>query len=227
MGQNRKSRPRLRDVCLTPQKADIDHRRAKPEIASPIRGTGIEVVLALPGVRRYPFLAEDKLMANLYFEDLEVGASRSAGRYLVTKSEIIQFAKQYDPVSLHIDEEAAARSVFGGLTATAAHTFSIFLLLATRLQPPLHALAGLGYDELTPGRRARSRRKTSGETRSQSPNPTGEFFAFEPSCAIKGARRCWNVSPIFSLRGDPTRTRRPALKRLTVRDGRLTAMPSP
>jgi acyl dehydratase len=87
-------------------------------------------------------------MANLYFEDLEVGASRSAGPYLVTKSEIIQFAKQYDPVPLHIDEEAAARSVFGGLTATGAHTFSIFLLLATRLRPPLHALAGMGWDEL-------------------------------------------------------------------------------
>ena len=87
-------------------------------------------------------------MTNLYFEDAEIGTSCAAGAYLVTKSEIIQFAKQYDPVPRHIDEEAAARSVFGGLTASSAHTFSIFILLTTRLQPRLHVLAAMGWDEL-------------------------------------------------------------------------------
>jgi acyl dehydratase len=92
-------------------------------------------------------------MANLYpenlcFEDAEVGTSLLAGPYLVTKGEIIQFAKQYDPVPRHIDEEAAARSILGGLTASGAHTFSIFVLLTTRLQPRLHVLAGMGWDEL-------------------------------------------------------------------------------
>ena len=86
-------------------------------------------------------------MANLYFEDAEVGSSCTAGPYLVTKDEIIQFAKQYDPVPRHIDEEAATRSVFGGLTASSAHTFSIFILLTTRLQPRLHVLAAMGWEE--------------------------------------------------------------------------------
>ena len=53
-------------------------------------------------------------MTNLYFEELEIGTRSAAGPYLVTKNEIIQFAKQYDPLPRHIDEEAAARSVFGG-----------------------------------------------------------------------------------------------------------------
>ena len=53
-------------------------------------------------------------MANLYFEETEIGTSCTAGPYLVTKSEIIQFAKQYDPLPRHIDEEAAARSILGG-----------------------------------------------------------------------------------------------------------------
>ena len=35
-------------------------------------------------------------MAYLHFEDLEVGDSSSAGPYLVSKDEIIQFAKRYD-----------------------------------------------------------------------------------------------------------------------------------
>jgi acyl dehydratase len=52
-------------------------------------------------------------MNRLYFEDVEVGASYTAGPYLVTKTEIIQFAKQYDPMPSHIDEEVAARTIFG------------------------------------------------------------------------------------------------------------------
>ena len=47
-------------------------------------------------------------MAHWYFEEIEVGASRKAGPYLVSKNEIVQFAKQYDPVPRHIDEDAAA-----------------------------------------------------------------------------------------------------------------------
>ena len=54
-------------------------------------------------------------MTHLYFEDAEVGTTCKAGPYLVPKEEIILFAKQYDPVPRHIDEGAAARSIFGGL----------------------------------------------------------------------------------------------------------------
>jgi acyl dehydratase len=87
-------------------------------------------------------------MTHLYFEDAEVGTTCKAGPRLVSKEEIIRFAKQYDPVPRHIDEEAAARSIFGGLTASSAHTFSVFISLTTKLQPRLHVLAGMGWDEL-------------------------------------------------------------------------------
>ncbi|WP_156434768.1 MaoC/PaaZ C-terminal domain-containing protein [Bradyrhizobium lablabi] len=83
-------------------------------------------------------------MTSGYFEDIEVGDSRN----FVSKAEIIQFAKQYDPRPFHVDEEAAARSVFAGLSASAAHTFAIFISLSNKYQPPFRALAGLGYDEL-------------------------------------------------------------------------------
>jgi acyl dehydratase len=49
---------------------------------------------------------------------------------------------------LHIDEEAAARSIFGGLSASSAQIFSIFVLLTTKLQDRFHVLAGMGWDEL-------------------------------------------------------------------------------
>ena len=84
----------------------------------------------------------------LYFEDAEIGAVCTAGPHLVTKEEIIRFAKQYDPVPRHIDEEAAACSIFGGLTASSAHTFAMFISLTPKLQPRLRVLAGMGWDEL-------------------------------------------------------------------------------
>ena len=87
-------------------------------------------------------------MTLLYFEDAEVGAACKAGPYLVSKEEIIQFAKQYDPIPRHIDEEAAARSIFGGLTASGAHTFAVFISLTPKLQPRFHVLTAMGFDEL-------------------------------------------------------------------------------
>jgi acyl dehydratase len=87
-------------------------------------------------------------MSSGYFEDIEVGDSQKAGPYSVSKDEIIQFAEKYDPRPFHIDEAAAARSVFAGLSASAAHTFAIFYSLTNKLHPPIRAIAALGYDEL-------------------------------------------------------------------------------
>lgn len=88
-------------------------------------------------------------MNMLYFEEAEVGQSRMAGPYLVSKDEIIEFAQKYDPQPFHTNEEAALRSVFAGLTGSSAHTFAILISMLSRTQPfSLRIMAGLGWDEL-------------------------------------------------------------------------------
>ena len=88
-------------------------------------------------------------MAILYFDEAEVGRLRTAGPYQVSKDEIIEFARKFDPQPFHVDEEAAARSVFAGLTASSAHTFAILISLLSKTQPfSLRVMAGLGFDEL-------------------------------------------------------------------------------
>src|SRR6266496_4636326 len=87
-------------------------------------------------------------MANLYFEELQIGSRSTAGPCALSKDEIIQFAKQYDPLPRHIDEELATQSVFGGLTASGSHTFAVYILLSGQLQPHFQVLMGLGWDEL-------------------------------------------------------------------------------
>lgn len=88
-------------------------------------------------------------MTDLYFDDMQIGDSTKAGPYLLTKEEIIDFATRYDPRPFHVDEEAATKSIFGGLTAAGAHTFAIAQALAFRWEPAPVVLAGLGYDEMS------------------------------------------------------------------------------
>lgn len=56
-----------------------------------------------------------------YYEDVSVGDTHEFGAYDVTKDEIIAFAEKYDPQPLHLDEEAAAETNFGGLIASGWH----------------------------------------------------------------------------------------------------------
>jgi len=64
-----------------------------------------------------------------WFEDMPVGFTfRTASRAL-SRDEIVDFAKDWDPQPFHLDEAAAAESHFGGLIASGWQT----LLVAFRL----------------------------------------------------------------------------------------------
>lgn len=63
------------------------------------------------------------------YEDFNVGEKLSFGAYLVTKEEIITFAKEYDAQPFHIDEEAAKHSYVKTLIASGWHTCGIMMKL--------------------------------------------------------------------------------------------------
>jgi acyl dehydratase len=65
----------------------------------------------------------------IYFEDIEIGKVRTAGPFELTKQEIVEFAKKWDPLPFHIDEQAANNSVFGGFSASG----SLKIAIANRL----------------------------------------------------------------------------------------------
>ena len=62
----------------------------------------------------------------LYAEDLAVGQRFQFGSYVISEEEILRFARQYDPVSIHTDKEAAAKGPFGGLIASGFNTLAIY-----------------------------------------------------------------------------------------------------
>jgi acyl dehydratase len=61
-----------------------------------------------------------------YAEDLAVGQRFELGSYTISEEEIVGFAKQYDPVPIHTDKEAAATGPFGGLIASGFNTLAIY-----------------------------------------------------------------------------------------------------
>ncbi|HEU4697344.1 MAG TPA: acyl dehydratase, partial [Sphingomicrobium sp.] len=58
----------------------------------------------------------------IYFEDLVVGAETYFGSYEVTREEVIEFARKYDPQPFHLSDEEAAKTHFGRLAASGWHT---------------------------------------------------------------------------------------------------------
>ena len=56
------------------------------------------------------------------FDRIALGEARELGAHHFTADEIIRFAAAYDPQPFHLDEEAGARSLFGGLCASGWHT---------------------------------------------------------------------------------------------------------
>ena len=79
----------------------------------------------------------------LFFEDLEVGAETYYGSYEVTRDEVIEFARKYDPQPFHLSDEAAARTYFGRLAASGWHTCAMTMAVLARYVVE-HEQAGLG-----------------------------------------------------------------------------------
>ena len=61
------------------------------------------------------------------FEDFAEGNSFDLGEKLVTAQEIIEFAREFDPQPMHLDEAAGKAGLLGGLSASGWHTCSMFM----------------------------------------------------------------------------------------------------
>jgi acyl dehydratase len=83
-----------------------------------------------------------------YFEDFPVGSIFEFGSVTVTDAEIIAFARQFDPQTMHTDPAAAARGPTGGLIASGWHTTALLMRLYADHILPEDGLPAPGVDEL-------------------------------------------------------------------------------
>lgn len=65
-----------------------------------------------------------------FFEDIRLGERAEIGRHTFTADEIKAFAARFDPQPFHLDEAAAAQSLFGRLCASGWHTACLWMRIA-------------------------------------------------------------------------------------------------
>ncbi|MCC5859379.1 MAG: hypothetical protein JJT90_14565 [Ectothiorhodospiraceae bacterium] len=84
-----------------------------------------------------------------FWEDLTPGEGGETPAVTPSREDIISFARDYDPQSFHLDEEAARQSLFGGLAASGWHTASMaFSLLREHVLDDVAWESNLGFDNL-------------------------------------------------------------------------------
>src|ERR1700729_3483391 len=72
------------------------------------------LVLAVEGDRQ-------RMTDRLFLDDLHVGQRFTSTSYVVDADQIRRFAAEFDPQPFHLDEDAAAKSLFAGLVASGWH----------------------------------------------------------------------------------------------------------
>ena len=118
-----------------------------------------------------------------YFEDLEVGAQTNFGSYEVTREEVLEFARKYDPQPFHLSDEEAAKTHFGRLAASGWHTCAMTMAVIARhvVDEEQAGLGSPGIDELRwrrpvfPGDTLHVRGKIVDKTPSRSKPEIGSF----------------------------------------------------
>ena len=73
------------------------------------------------------------------------------GRYEMTREDVLDFARRFDPQAFHLDDEAAkANPIFGKLAASGWHTASatMRMIVDHGAEQGGHSIGGAGLDEL-------------------------------------------------------------------------------
>jgi acyl dehydratase len=83
-----------------------------------------------------------------YFDDFSAGDRFQSEPYQVTEKQIIEFAREFDPQSFHLDPAAAKQTMFKGLIASGWHTAAISMRLFVQTIKAAEGAIGLGVDEL-------------------------------------------------------------------------------
>ena len=84
-----------------------------------------------------------------FFEDYEAGKVHDLGTTTVSESQIIEFAKEFDPQTFHLDPAKAAATQFGGIIASGWHTIGLAMrLYVDRFLSHVASLGSPGMEEV-------------------------------------------------------------------------------
>ncbi|MGL4285747.1 MAG: MaoC family dehydratase [Phreatobacter sp.] len=86
---------------------------------------------------------------RIAFEDFVAGQVDSYGSYPVTRQEVIDYAREFDPQPFHLEDEAGRASLLGGLSASGWHSCAILMRLnCDHFITDSTSMGGPGIDEM-------------------------------------------------------------------------------
>lgn len=80
-----------------------------------------------------------------YFEDLQEGTVFHGNECIVDREEMLQWALKNDPSPIHVDEEAAKNSPYGGLIPSGGYTVMLWYRSAIPILAGLEFLGGFEW----------------------------------------------------------------------------------
>lgn len=83
-----------------------------------------------------------------YYEDLVEGEELTSGTRAIVAEQLLEFARQYDPQYFHTDQEAAKRSIFGGVIASGIFTMAVWRQLDHQIAHDIAWICGVAWDDV-------------------------------------------------------------------------------
>jgi acyl dehydratase len=85
---------------------------------------------------------------DLYFDDVVLDAALISSTMPLERDDVIAFARQWDPLPVHVDDAAARAAGFDGLTASGTHLLAIKHRLLYDFGFEQTVIASFGFDEI-------------------------------------------------------------------------------
>jgi acyl dehydratase len=83
----------------------------------------------------------------LYFDDIRPGDAMQSPSYSIAHDEMVEFARRWDPVPIHIDPHAVGVTT-RGITASGTYILAVKARLLHELPETVAIFGSAGYDEL-------------------------------------------------------------------------------
>ena len=85
---------------------------------------------------------------SLYFEDINVGDRLKLGPYAVTRPELLEFNRKWDPLPIHLSQEKAIEKGYKDITASGQYTLCIKQWMLNQANWTNAVIGALGFDEM-------------------------------------------------------------------------------
>jgi acyl dehydratase len=108
------------------------------------------MVMAGCATRRIVVISNNRIGYMIeFFEDAFIGMRFRSAELVVSEADIKRFAGEFDPQPMHLDDDAARKTIFKGLAASGWHTAAISMKLVVEMRPSGdRPLIGSGVDNL-------------------------------------------------------------------------------